>query len=290
MNFNGLVCALLCVILFGTNFSIVKEGVAHIPPLFLSSLRLLLLGGVLVWFVQIPKKETLNRLIALSVTQFTLNYGLTATGLQEINAGIASILIQLEVPFAVILGFLFFKEKLTFKQIFGCILAFSGCLFIVEWDANNIHVLGMLLVTGGGFVYALSCFQAKNITELNASSLTAWCALLAAPQLLLMSIFYEHVSIATLSANLPYFSYVIMTAVCSGVAFVLWTRLIKIYSVSQVMPIALLIPFVGVATGVVFLHEPLTIKLILGGITTIVGIALVTMKENLFNRKDNLTS
>lgn len=279
MNFKGQICALLCVILFGSNFAIIKEGVSHIPPLFLSSMRLLLLGGVLVWFVQVPQKNTLIRLFALSMTQFTLNYGLTAMGLHDINAGIASILTQLEVPFAVLLGFLFFKEKLTFRQLLGCSLAFMGSLFIIEWHLDNVHAIGMLMVTGGGFVYALSCFQARNITELNASTLTAWCALLAAPQLLLMSFFYENISMATITHNLPYFSYVVLTAAFSGIAFVLWTKLIKTYSVSQVMPVALLIPFTGVAAGVIFLHETLTLKIMMGGMITVVGISLVILKE-----------
>lgn len=285
MNFISLVCAFLCVVLFGSNYVIIKGAVAHIPPLLLSSMRLLVLGGIMAWFVPMPKKNTLNKLILLSMTQFSINYGLCTMGINETNAGIAAILTQLEVPFAIILGFLFLKEKLTWQQAAGCMLAFLGSLLIIDLKLANAETLGMLMIIVAGLVYAISCFQVRSLTELNAGTITAWCSLLAAAQLLLISMSYEHISMADVQACYHYFSYIALAAATSGVAFVLWTRLIKAHPVSQVMPIALLIPFVGVTAGIIFLDEALTIKIAMGGIITTLGVALILIKENIFKRR-----
>lgn len=281
----SLIGAFICVVLFGTNYSVIKGAAAHIPPILLSAERLALMGGVMVWFVQMPAKHNWNKLIALATTQFTLNYALCSVGIAETNAGIGSILTQLEVPFAFILSFIFLKEKLTWQQIIGCFFAFLGSYFIFDMGFENSKIIGMIMITVGGLMYAISCFQAKSLTELNAATLTAWCSLLAAPQLLLISIFYESVSYADIQASFSYYPYILYAAASSGIAFFLWTRLIKVYSVSQIMPFALLIPIVGVVGGIVFLDELLTAKIIIGGIITTLGVAFILFKEDMFGRR-----
>ena len=63
------------------------------------------------------------------------------------------------------------------------------------------------------------------------------------------------------------------------VGYGVWTWLLRQYEINQAMPITLLVPLVGVLSGVVFLGESLTLPLILGGLLTIVGVGIILIRR-----------
>ncbi|MBX9635788.1 MAG: EamA family transporter, partial [Magnetospirillum sp.] len=63
----------------------------------------------------------------------------------------------------------------------------------------------------------------------------------------------------------------------SLVAYSLWYRLLARHSMNQIVPITLLGPVVGVASGVMLLGEPLSWQKLVGGAITIAGVAVVQL-------------
>jgi O-acetylserine/cysteine efflux transporter len=51
------------------------------------------------------------------------------------------------------------------------------------------------------------------------------------------------------------------------------------YSVNQVMPFTLLVPVFGVLSGVVFYDDRLTLPMLIGGVGTILGVAIITIRR-----------
>ena len=51
------------------------------------------------------------------------------------------------------------------------------------------------------------------------------------------------------------------------------------YDINQVIPFTLLVPIFGVAGGVLFLGEVLTLSLMVGGCLTVAGVAIIVLRR-----------
>jgi O-acetylserine/cysteine efflux transporter len=51
------------------------------------------------------------------------------------------------------------------------------------------------------------------------------------------------------------------------------------YNVNQVMPFTLLVPVFGVLSGVVFFDDRLTLPMLIGGLGTILGVAIIVVRR-----------
>ena len=70
------------------------------------------------------------------------------------------------------------------------------------------------------------------------------------------------------------------TVLCSTIiAYGLWYFLLSRYSVSQVAPYSLLTPIFGIAIGQVFFTEELNTQTIIGGLITIIGVAVIVLRR-----------
>ena len=64
-----------------------------------------------------------------------------------------------------------------------------------------------------------------------------------------------------------------------GIGYGAWYWLLKRYAVNQVMPFMLLMPVFGVASGIAFLDEPMTLSLVAGAALTILGIGIIIIRR-----------
>jgi len=121
--------------------------------------------------VKKTRKMTWILLILLGVAEAsgTLSY---TVGLQETSATNASILVNSEIIFAILLGIIIFKEKLSKQEVLPFILIFVGSLLIpVAADVQNNNwqfsdfMMGDLLIVLSGFFYCLDTFIAKKLSD-----------------------------------------------------------------------------------------------------------------------------
>jgi len=116
-------------------------------------------------------KTTIILLVLLGVVEAsgTLSY---TFGLQETSATNASILVNSETIFAILLGIMIFKEKLSRKEVVPFLLIVIGSIIIpigVDIQHNNWQLsdfmMGDLFVVMAGFFYCLDTFIAKKISD-----------------------------------------------------------------------------------------------------------------------------
>lgn len=278
MSPKDVLAALLCSALWGTNFAIIKIALSQIPPLFFSGLRLGLVGILLMGWVKIPRQHFLA-LFLMSITLYSLNFGLMMIGLHEIDAGLAAIITELEVPFSAILAALFLKDRMQGLQILGLVIAFIGAYFVCNTPAVTGNITPILFIIGATCSYAFSNIQIKWLPKIDALTIVVYASLFAAPQLLLASAMLEENQLSALTTiDFQTGLACIYTCTMATLSFFIWTRLIKIYSVNQIIPFGLLIPLFGVLSGILLLDEEITLKIIFGGIITIAGVWLVLYK------------
>ena len=110
MNIKDTFLAALVPIFLGFGFVIAKPAMEYFPPFLLMGLRFTFAASILIWWFPIPKGYLKNIFIA-SLFANTLQYSVTYTGLNLIDASTAVLLVQMEVPFGVIFAYLCSKKN-----------------------------------------------------------------------------------------------------------------------------------------------------------------------------------
>ncbi len=273
---------LAVAIAWGFNFAAVKIGLGHWPPLLFVASRFVAVAIALSPFLRWPPRDKLLQVAALSVTLGGLHFGLIFTGMEHIDAATAAIAIQVQVPFAALLAALVFKETLHWRRILGISIAFLGVILIAGQPRFQGHLGSLALILAAACIWGTSSIQIKRLgDDIEVFNLNGWVALLAAPQTLIASWLLETGQVEALRTadwlawSVIAFQVVFVTIMGYGI----WYRMMRRYPVNQVMPFTLLVPFFGVLSGVLVLGESLTPGMVLGGLLTIAGVAIVVLRR-----------
>ena len=144
--------AISVAVIWGMGFIVAKAGMIHFSPILLMALRFNLTAICLIWFFR-PPPGLFKPLFWISLVSAALQYSLTFNGLSGIDASTAALLVQLEVPFGLLLAWLVLGDRITLRQAIGIIIAFWG-----EANVNGSTfeiALGMGLVFISALTYAL---------------------------------------------------------------------------------------------------------------------------------------
>jgi len=272
--------AISVAVIWGMGFVIAKAAMAHFSPILLMALRFNLTALCLIWFFR-PPPGVFRQLFWISLVSAALQYSLTFNGVRGIDASTAALLVQLEVPFGLLMAWLVFGDRITPKQAIGMFVAFAGAMLIVGEPKLSGDLVYAFMVIGGAFTWAVGQVMIKRLGNLGGFRLISGVALFATPQLYLASWLLEDgqaEQIATASAA-AWAAVVYLGLVMTAFAYALWYRLLGHYNVNQVMPFLLLLPVTSVFGGIFFLGESLTPKIAMGGALAIAGVAMITIQR-----------
>ena len=277
MPIRDFILAISVPCLWGIGFVITKPGMEQFPPMLINGLRWSVTGLVLVWWFPIPKKF-LKELLILSIIGCTLQYSLTFSGLNIIDASSAVLFVQFEVPFGVLIAFLWLKERPSIKNLIGLLIAFTGLIVLLGTPNLQDKYLGVILVLSGAFTWSFGQVFAKPISEkLNGIVITAWLGVLAGPQLILASQLIEGNVVSNIrSADYQAWLIVLYLGLLMNVlGYSIWYYLLGIYPVNKILPIMLLLPVTGIVTAIMFLGERPDLKVFMGGIVILFGVGMI---------------
>jgi O-acetylserine/cysteine efflux transporter len=281
MKLRDLGWMLLIQLIWGLNFVVVKLGLDHMPPLFFVALRFSFAALILVPFSGLPRAH-LKRVIPLSITLGVMHFTLIYTGMRYLDAATTAIAVQMQVPFAAILAAIFFKESLHWRRITGMAIAFGGIVLIAGQPRFFENPWPLASVIAAALVWSVANMQVKALgDEIDAVQLNGWIAILAAPQLLVVSYAVEGDHWPHL-ADIGWggaFALLYQAAVVAAFSYWIWYNLMRRYPVNQVMPFMLLQPLVGAASGVVFRNEVINLPMVIGGIGILIGVAIIIIRR-----------
>lgn len=275
-----LLAFVLIMVVWGSNFAVSKIALEQIPPIMLVAMRFALVAAILLPFVK-PPTGRFREILLLSFVLATLHFSMMFTGLKTVDAATAAISLQLQVPFAALLAAIFLSERFGWRRALGLAFAFAGVTIIAGEPRLSGQYFALSLVIGAALVWAVASIIIKHLDTVNGFQINAWMALFATPQLCLASFLleggqWEAVQTADWT---PYLAVFYQAVVVVGFGYGTWYMLLKRYDVNVAMPFTLLVPLFGVASGVVFLGESLTVSLLGGGLLTIVGVGIITLRR-----------
>ena len=282
MSAIQIVCAVMVPLLWGYQFVVIKVGIGEFPPLFFLGLRFLVIALLLVPFVNRPTRQQFGPVIAISVFLGGLNFGLFYVGLGLGSGSMSAIAYQLSPPFTVLLAWPLLAERPTLATSAGVVLAFVGVVVLVAGPGLSANAFPLLLVVGAAFAFAVSNILTKRYGPFDPLMLMGWSSLLTVPQVMLMSLFLEYGQLASLAAadERGWLALAYTIFIGGIVGFGLWFWLIARCSMGRVAPFGLLLPLFALASSVLFLGDPMTPKLILGGLLAITGVAITQLRPS----------
>jgi O-acetylserine/cysteine efflux transporter len=285
VNLKSISFALIVVLIWGVNFSVIKFGLEELPPILFSSLRFFIVAIPAVFFIPFPKTSVWNVLgvgVFLGVLKFSF---LFIAMKEDASAGISSLLLQAQVIFTIILSMIIFKEKITIAQSIGMLIALIGFGFFFFTVDTNITLLGIVLILCASIFWSVSNVIMKQIKDVNLLHFMVWVSLIPPLPLFILSYFYEsHEPLSLLlNSSVKTWASVVYTGYISTlVAFAIWGWLLKNYNSAIVTPFALVIPVVGIISSNILLNEQLNHIETLGAMLILFGLFISVLGNRIY--------
>jgi len=279
MSINQILLALIVPITWGFGYALTKIGMDQFTPLLLMSLRFGIAGLILVWFTK-PPWEHMRELFMIAFIGSTIQYGLTYYGLKGIDVSTASILVQLEGPILALLSTLILKERLGWPRALGMGIAFAGVIVIAGEPRLSDSLDSVALVISGAVFWAIAQIMISRLKSLSGITILAWVAIIATPQMLLISLVIEDGQWESIkSASIIDWSIVFyLSFIMTVIGYSVWYHLLRICDVSRISPFLMLLPVTSIIAGMVLLDEQFTLAMGIGGLLVMTGVASTLIK------------
>ena len=267
-------------LIWGLGVVFAKAAIEHFPPILLMAIRFTLTALVLVWFVK-PPWHIMRQVAAIAFISAAVQYSLTFTALRGLDASTAALVLQIEVPFLVLLGAALLHERVGLRKWLGIAIAFVGVALIAGEPRMGQAWGSLLLLVGGAFSWAIGQIMVRRLGEVGGLTMIAWVAVFAAPQLFVFSFVFEddHLSHIASAGWVVWSTVAYLGLVMTALGYGLWYSLIGRHPVSRVGPFLLLLPVFSILGGVILLGETLTPLIVLGGAIVIVGVTVIMVRR-----------
>ena len=283
MNIKDTLIASLVPIFLGFGFVIAKPAFESFPPILLMGIRFTFAASILVWWFPIPRGY-LKKIFIASFIANTLQYSITYTGLNYIEASSAVLLVQMEVPFGVIFAYFMLKEKPTLRALIGILIAFIGVYILTGSPNLDGKFFGIALTILGSAIWALGQVIVKPLSkEINPLALVAWLALFSGPILISLSAIIDGNTINYLTkASFDHWLIAIYIGFfMQPITYGCFYYVLKNNPLYKVLPIVTMgIPPTGLLAAIFLLGEKPTAELFIGGAIIIFGVIMIIFTKS----------
>lgn len=259
MKFFHQVTALLVAFIWGTNFVFIRYGLDELAPFTFATLRFLLVAFPLIFFFPRPETSWL-KLAAYGLFIGFGQFGLLYWVMQEnITPGLASLLLQMQVFFTVLLALVLAHETIKRQQVLALCLSFSGLALIIFYTDGQTTRLGVAVALLAAASWACGNMVVKNAGAVDILAFLVWSSVFAIPPLALMAWYLDGLDgiVRNVSqASWKAWAVVLWQSVGNTlIGYGLWNMLLNRYMAATVTPWALLVPLFGMSASAVLLSE-----------------------------------
>lgn len=282
MPLSHLLLALAVVFVWGTNFVVIKWGLADLPPLLFATLRFAFSAFPLLLFIRRPAVPW-RKLAAFGVLIGAGQFGLLYYAMRaDISPGLASLVIQTQVFFTIVLAMAFAGERPGRLQLAALVLAAAGMATIAaHLDVHSITVLGLALTLTAALCWGGANMVVKSAGRVDMLAFVVWSSLVAAPVLALASLVIDGPAaiVAGLQQAGPWAWGSVAWQVVGNSLFgySAWNWLLSRHPAATVAPAALLVPVFGMGASALMLSEAMPGWKLGAAALVLAGLALNTL-------------
>jgi O-acetylserine/cysteine efflux transporter len=272
--------AVMVALIWGLAFVASRIALDEFSPELMTTLRFAI-AAVPCVFVRKPKVSW-ALLIAISLTLFLGQFLAQAYGIAHgVPVGLSSVIVQSQALFTIAFAAIAFRELPTRSQTIGIGVAAVGLLMICGTVGYDFSVNAFAVLMICPISFAIGNLLLRRAHGARMFDLFAWLCLAAAIPLLALTLVtngphptwkaLSHMSLTGLACV------VALGGISTSIAYWLWGRLLRDYPAAQVVPFALLVPFVGAAAASIVFGERFGPLRLAGMMTVTGGIAIMLL-------------
>ena len=235
----------------------------------------LISGAVMLWLlVRISRRrhgDSGNWLSAFALFVYAAGFSFAYVSL---SAATGALLLFGAVQATMVGHGIFKGERFHGLQVVGLILAFGGLIGLLLPGLTAPPLIGSLLMLGAGVAWGVYSLRGKGAGD--PTSVTAGNFLRAVPISAVLSI----LMLGNTSLDDAGILYAVASgALASGIGYAIWYTVLPALKATSAATVQLSVPVIAAVGGIVFLAEPLTLRLVLTSIAILGGIALVILEK-----------
>lgn len=280
----------LLALLWGSSYLFIKVAVAEIPPVTLIALRVL--GATIFLMIimgvrseKLPRDGRTWRMLLIQAVFNSIGaWTVLAWGQQYVESGLASVLNSTSPIFVfLITAFVTQHESTSGRKLVGAALGVLGVVMIVGVDVLRglgDQVVGQIACLIGSALYAGAAIYGKRFGHISAVATATgtmiWASVILVPLALVLEQPWTLTpSVTTIAAT------GILSIACTGVALLLYFRLVRTLGSMGVASQSYLRAGIGVLLGIMFLGETFTLAVAFGLGAAVMGVALINWPSRL---------
>jgi len=276
----------LLAAIWGSSFLFTRVAVVEFGPLPTAAVRVAIaavfLLPLLLWRGQGPQlRRHWKALTVIGLLNSGIPFALFAFALLSITTGLSAILNATVPLFGALVAWLWLRDQPTGSRILGLVIGFLG-VALLAWDKASFRpgdsgiapAWAVLACLGATICYAVAASAAKRhlsglppLVTATGSQLGATLGL-ALPALWLWP--------AQMPSSQSWLSVVAVGVLCTGVAYVIYFRLIEQAGPARALAVTFVVPVFAIVYGALFLGEAVTSWMLLCGAIIVCGTALST--------------
>jgi drug/metabolite transporter (DMT)-like permease len=263
--------------IWGASFLFMRVAAGDFGAMPLVEVRLALGSLVLLPFLwraraQFPAKLW-PKLAIIGAINSAVPFMLFAWAAQRAPAGIGAIANAMTVLFTALVGFLFFGEKIGGRRVVALLAGFAGVVVLASGKTAGASISWAVAAgAGAAFLYGIGInIVRRHLTGLPPAAVAS--ATLGVSALLTLPFAIAHWPEQAIPMK-SWFSAAMLGVLCTGLAFVMYYRLIARIGASRASTVTYLIPVFGVAWAWLLLDEPLTATMGIAGAMILGSVAL----------------
>lgn len=273
---------ILLAAIWGSSFLFTRVAALEFGVMPTAFMRVLLaalfLMPFLLWSGHWPAfKKRAGPIMFVGMLNSGIPFALYAYAVMSITTGLSAILNATVPLFGAIVAWLWLKDKPTNSRIMGLVIGFIGVALLAGDQASfkpggsGWAILACLVATT---CYAIAAsYTRKYLMGVPPMATSTGSMIGAALGLSVPALLSWPSSVPSLQA---WGSVLFVAILCTGVAYVLYFRLIEAAGPSKTLTVTFMIPVFAIVYGVLFLGEELTLRMIVCACVIICGTALAT--------------
>lgn len=282
---RSILLVMLLALLWGAGFPLTKVAVETIPPLTVAAIRALA-GGLLLLAVLGPQAKRLwaqvrhgDAFVVQAIFNCVIPWSLVAWATSHIDAGLATILNSLSPIFIFIITWAVTRhEPATSRKLVGVALGIAGVVAIIGMNALaglGGHLAAELACVAGSLSYAIAGVVGRRYDAMPPLVTAAGSALMGAAILVPAALVVEGWPVQASPRSM--LAVLGLAVFATGVAFVVYFRLLSTIGSIGTSAQAYLRIVIGVGLSVAFLGEVLTLPMAVGMALVVGGVVAMTL-------------
>ncbi len=274
--------AVMVAVIWGLAFVASRIALDEFSPELMTTLRFAI--AALPCLLVPRPKVSWPVLISISFTLFLGQFLAQAYGIAHgVPVGLTSVIVQSQALFTIGFAAIVFRELPTRVQAVGIGVAVVGLLMICGTVGYDFSVAAFAVLMICPISFAIGNLLLRHALGVRMFDLFAWLCLTAAIPLLALTLLANGPQATWHAlAHMSLTGFVCMLGlggISTSIAYWLWGRLLRDYPAAQVVPFALLVPFVGAAASSIVFGETFGPLRLAGMVTVVAGIAIMLLSK-----------